>query len=134
MCCTRNLTFSIFFFFQAEDGIRDIGVTGVQTCALPISRRGWPRDQAILPGPAHILAERGEGLPRRDDIYWLGRVGGPLREITFEAIVPSAWRGVPTKARRALQNHFELPPDELAWVMNEWRQRALALSPSRAKL
>src|SRR3712207_7341003 len=29
-----------FFFFQAEDGIRDIGVTGVQTCALPISARG----------------------------------------------------------------------------------------------
>src|SRR5476651_2768016 len=28
-----------FFFFQAEDGIRDIGVTGVQTCALPISHR-----------------------------------------------------------------------------------------------
>src|SRR3712207_5530947 len=26
----------IYFFFQAEDGIRDIGVTGVQTCALPI--------------------------------------------------------------------------------------------------
>src|SRR3712207_7614539 len=25
-----------FFFFQAEDGIRDIGMTGVQTCALPI--------------------------------------------------------------------------------------------------
>src|SRR5690606_41200061 len=28
-----------FFFFQAEDGIRDFHVTGVQTCALPISRR-----------------------------------------------------------------------------------------------
>src|SRR2546421_9000495 len=28
-----------FFFFQAEDGIRDLIVTGVQTCALPISRR-----------------------------------------------------------------------------------------------
>src|SRR5690606_39737953 len=27
----------IFFFFQAEDGIRDFHVTGVQTCALPIS-------------------------------------------------------------------------------------------------
>src|SRR2546421_12629994 len=27
-----------FFFFQAEDGIRDLIVTGVQTCALPISR------------------------------------------------------------------------------------------------
>ena len=30
------LCFLFFFFFQAEDGIRDIGVTGVQTCALPI--------------------------------------------------------------------------------------------------
>src|SRR3712207_6927535 len=30
----------LFFFFQAEDGIRDIGVTGVQTCALPISLIG----------------------------------------------------------------------------------------------
>src|SRR6266550_6449803 len=28
-----------FFFFQAEDGIRDVAVTGVQTCALPISGR-----------------------------------------------------------------------------------------------
>src|SRR5256886_14248408 len=28
----------VFFFFQAEDGIRDLTVTGVQTCALPISR------------------------------------------------------------------------------------------------
>src|SRR2546429_4799845 len=27
---------SVFFFFQAEDGIRDVAVTGVQTCALPI--------------------------------------------------------------------------------------------------
>src|SRR3712207_3796848 len=30
--------YECFFFFQAEDGIRDIGVTGVQTCALPISK------------------------------------------------------------------------------------------------
>src|SRR5688500_20181639 len=32
--CSRVL---LFFFFQAEDGIRDYKVTGVQTCALPIS-------------------------------------------------------------------------------------------------
>src|SRR5689334_24816374 len=32
--------FVFFFFFQAEDGIRDGTVTGVQTCALPISVRG----------------------------------------------------------------------------------------------
>src|SRR2546421_2922406 len=34
------LLLSIFFFFQAEDGIRDLIVTGVQTCALPISYAG----------------------------------------------------------------------------------------------
>src|SRR3712207_8600803 len=38
MCC--------FFFFKAEDGIRDIGVTGVQTCALPI----WPRLSEYVDG------------------------------------------------------------------------------------
>src|SRR5256884_3243521 len=32
----------IFLFFQAEDGIRDVAVTGVQTCALPISRAPQP--------------------------------------------------------------------------------------------
>src|SRR5690349_23186553 len=33
--------FFFFFFFQAEDGIRDLYVTGVQTCALPISCAPW---------------------------------------------------------------------------------------------
>src|SRR2546430_10364250 len=33
---------SLFFFFQAEDGIRDLTVTGVQTCALPISTAYFP--------------------------------------------------------------------------------------------
>src|SRR2546429_4517443 len=32
----RSLNVDGFFFFQAEDGIRDVAVTGVQTCALPI--------------------------------------------------------------------------------------------------
>src|SRR5256885_5301647 len=32
------MIFFLFFFFQAEDGIRDYKVTGVQTCALPIYR------------------------------------------------------------------------------------------------
>src|SRR2546426_2248725 len=40
MSCTTAMFYStlvFFFFFQAEDGIRDYKVTGVQTCALPIS-------------------------------------------------------------------------------------------------
>src|SRR2546427_10179233 len=36
-----------FFFFQAEDGIRDLTVTGVQTCALPI----WPNVQVCFNRP-----------------------------------------------------------------------------------
>src|SRR5438093_5375979 len=35
-CC---FTICLFFFFQAEDGIRDWSVTGVQTCALPIFQK-----------------------------------------------------------------------------------------------
>src|SRR2546430_3220390 len=38
-CCFIFILYLVivFFFFQAEDGIRDLTVTGVQTCALPIS-------------------------------------------------------------------------------------------------
>src|SRR2546427_2306085 len=50
--------FLFFFFFQAEDGIRDLTVTGVQTCALPISLRG---DSAGAREPAERRAgEAGE--------------------------------------------------------------------------
>ena len=44
-----------FFFFQAEDGIRDIGVTGVQTCALPICSGTGRSDIAC---PFVILVEK----------------------------------------------------------------------------
>src|SRR3989442_13182094 len=43
---------SSFFFFQAEDGIRDADVTGVQTCALPISQN------RLMPAPR---GERDQG-------------------------------------------------------------------------
>src|SRR2546422_10260106 len=35
--------YCVFFFFQAEDGIRDVAVTGVQTCALPIYEKAAER-------------------------------------------------------------------------------------------
>src|SRR3990167_2434 len=43
----RGITF--LFFFKAEDGMRDLTVTGVQTCALPICRVGWPRGDRADP-------------------------------------------------------------------------------------
>src|SRR5205085_4488361 len=45
------LGFCFFFFFQAEDGIRDLTVTGVQTCALPILVR-WTTQRAVAVMPA----------------------------------------------------------------------------------
>src|SRR2546430_9527106 len=44
------LVIVVFFFFQAEDGIRDLTVTGVQTCALPISTAGICGDRRVLYG------------------------------------------------------------------------------------
>src|SRR5215475_11599909 len=42
------MNFIFFFFFQAEDGIRDFHVTGVQTCALPISIGALTGDRLVL--------------------------------------------------------------------------------------
>src|ERR1041384_4835305 len=41
----------LFFFFQAEDGIRDKVVTGVQTCALPICQCGMRNAECGIDGP-----------------------------------------------------------------------------------
>src|SRR5256886_3570554 len=59
-----------FFFFQAEDGIRDLTVTGVQTCALPISGAGiktisvdtGDRDDSIALDPTTIPSTVTEDL------------------------------------------------------------------------
>src|SRR6266536_1006805 len=50
----RSFVFYFFFFFQAEDGIRDPLVTGVQTCALPI----FARDAMIGAALSALVAER----------------------------------------------------------------------------
>src|SRR3712207_9518973 len=72
-------------FFQAEDGIRDIGVTGVQTCALPIwpgGRRGahpgrWRLPPAVLDRagrlPGHAGADGGGAAPPPRPRLQIGR-------------------------------------------------------------
>src|SRR5207247_11346350 len=63
-----------FFFFQAEDGIRDPLVTGVQTCALPIcARSGRPRPAPSPPPPARASPPRGWGPPRRSEERRVGK-------------------------------------------------------------
>src|SRR5690349_23930079 len=49
-----------FFFFQAEDGIRDLYVTGVQTCALPISSI----DRAVISVSSGVVTCAGSGRSR----------------------------------------------------------------------
>src|SRR5688572_32995853 len=61
-----------YFFFQAEDGIRDLTVTGVQTCALPISEREieveWARsDSGVFPVMLRIETEDEPGVLRSEE-------------------------------------------------------------------
>src|SRR2546430_5025680 len=79
MDCAPAAPMYFFFFFQAEDGIRDLTVTGVQTCALPIFDR-WraegrsvtsalstPRPATFAPKPATAVASVDEILRHLDD-------------------------------------------------------------------
>src|SRR5258707_4624621 len=63
------------FFFQAEDGIRDIGVTGVQTCALPISRYTEALDRmcAQAASPEHTVTILREIIKERSEERRVGK-------------------------------------------------------------
>src|SRR5260370_35764484 len=70
----------VFFFFQAEDGIRDSSVTGVQTCALPILVRTWASHSGAQWRTIVRVALRG----------YVGRIQHENRP--FSTVVES-WRG-----------------------------------------
>src|SRR5690606_36903760 len=86
----------IFFFFQAEDGIRDFHVTGVQTCALPILDEGLaaPRDERWIDGMQDLadilLGDDPEASVNavRDAIA----AGAPLTDLTLTLSYASALR------------------------------------------
>src|SRR3989449_7568675 len=82
-CAFRRAAF--FFFFQAEDGIRDVAVTGVQTCALPISepaRRARLRALLRPMGDLERLTSRAAlGQAHARDLVGLRACLAPLGEI-----------------------------------------------------
>src|SRR5205823_13607820 len=82
-----------FFFFQAEDGIRDKLVTGVQTCALPISRcaiRTRSRREAESGSPPRALPSNTE----------IGRASCRER---VEILVVAGWLKKKDKSKRTIQ-------------------------------
>src|SRR5256885_3466050 len=84
MYSSSHLYFFFFFFFQAEDGIRDYKVTGVQTCALPIS---LSRNAGIggTPAGGGLFAASGAGtivltnVTIADNVDGIERQGGTIR-------------------------------------------------------
>src|SRR2546429_6272272 len=88
-----------FFFFQAEDGIRDVAVTGVQTCALPIC--GWTTSsttqtmtkEAVLASQAAICVAQFMKQPNHEKkLKELGEVSSWQRA---EAIEKGGWDKMP---------------------------------------
>src|SRR3989449_1996585 len=62
-CSAGHSRGGCWFFFQAEDGIRDVAVTGVQTCALPI----LPRERVPGGVAVHRLPAQSEAPPQTGD-------------------------------------------------------------------
>src|SRR5437868_10150987 len=76
----------VFFFFQAEDGIRDRNVTGVQTCALPILKsRGRGRGGGRV-APGRRLQARGRRLYERQPLQTVRQRRGDLRVARLELV------------------------------------------------
>src|SRR5216684_6970673 len=94
-----------FFFFQAEDGIRDVAVTGVQTCALPIF-------------PFHMppLRERAEDIPLLADCFlreFTTAYGRKPKELTAEAyrvLKEYRWPGNVRELRNLIERIVILNP------------------------
>src|SRR2546422_6066460 len=88
MLCTLYYIL-LFFFFQAEDGIRDVAVTGVQTCALPISEAFARRKKHM-----HTLPESFVYSARRHPFRFAMADGQRPKLSWFAALVRSEERRV----------------------------------------
>src|SRR2546430_9770350 len=78
-CIYRQDVLFSYFFFQAEDGIRDLTVTGVQTCALPISSKTMP---SICGPPLATLTRSPTSMCSIDPAYCDGDIPARARVAT----------------------------------------------------
>src|SRR5438876_12148370 len=77
----ESVGIGIFFFFQAEDGIRDGRVTGVQTCALPISAVATAATRAGPAAASHALLAANTNLERISDWLTTLLIGATLVQV-----------------------------------------------------
>src|SRR5438445_12935563 len=88
------------FFFQAEDGIRDIGVTGVQTCALPISlafakgdfekaKAAYGRALILDPKQYEAALFTGDGRSEERRVGKECRYGGTAADLKLKSVLAS---------------------------------------------
>src|SRR5436305_9436623 len=81
----------LFFFFQAEDGIRDADVTGVQTCALPIFRNISAPDDIAVSAGGGVACRRPKDAGARfgrapHDVLSIGRAPHDVRAVAAAAV------------------------------------------------
>src|SRR2546422_6437752 len=75
----------LFFFFQAEDGIRDVAVTGVQTCALPICH-ARAAIRAMQANPQYRLSDPDDRSVYASPQNYHDNVMNPALESTYRFI------------------------------------------------
>src|SRR5258706_8647696 len=80
-----------FFFFQAEDGIRDWSVTGVQTCALPISMEKKEIGGVYVIPPDYVAAGKITAYSGSESIFSEGKLAQvPLRRLLIKSLAADA--------------------------------------------
>src|SRR5256885_13824824 len=109
-----------FFFFQAEDGIRDYKVTGVQTCALPISPFGHRLSPGLYPFPQPTETKMSTSKNEFTQQSLLERVnsvkmaeGNPRARAIVARIVSDLFKTI---------DELDVSPDEF-WAAADWLSR-----------
>src|SRR5260370_42253947 len=110
-----------FFFFQAEDGIRDSSVTGVQTCALPISAGIIPIETPLIIAAwvDFLLGRRPEELCPIGILRTcvVGNLLAPSEIILQRLAVPDGADGVDVADRTLLHHVLSLLLERMAAVL-----------------
>src|SRR2546430_13540887 len=86
----RRSSWIVCFFFQAEDGIRDLTVTGVQTCALPIYTGRDVRKESYRPDTSSIKM-LGEPIPTDSSGSWEKRARYEIGRASCRKECRSRW-------------------------------------------